>query len=189
MPIDWRFRPVVLISRAMPQGSHPTIDLADLRLHMSGHGARSPIVQWMVENHDEFAAAVAVAGVRWEKLAAYLAEHGLRTARGDIPSGETTRRCWMRARRMVARQRTPHRRAATPASDPPGKPQGNGPSPSAAGDPAPVAAPASAPKPRFEFASLRNEGRGVSDAERRALGDPTAPADPIDPRWSGDKSR
>jgi len=174
----------------MDQGSRPNIDLADLRLHMSGHGARSPIVQWMVENHDEFAAAVAVTGVRWEKVAAYLAKHGLRTARGEIPSGETTRRCWTRARHLVARQRTKQRPSA-PASVPagqPGKPAGL-PSPALPADPAPVAATADQPKPRFEFARLRNEGRGVSDAERRALGDPTAPADPNGPRWSGDKSR
>ena len=175
----------------MAQGSRPTIDLADLLLHMSGHGARSPIVQWMVENHDEFAAALAATGVRWEKVAAYLADHGLRTVRGDIPTGETTRRCWTRARRLVARRRTRLRRAA-PASVPagrPGKPEGD-PSPALPGDPAPVAAPAGAragavagaPKPRFEFARLRNNGRGVSAAERRALGDPTAPADPNDPR-------
>ncbi|HTW71369.1 MAG TPA: hypothetical protein VME47_15895 [Acetobacteraceae bacterium] len=140
----------------------------------------------LVENHDEFASAVAVAGVRWEKLAAYLAEHGLGTARGDIPSGETTRRCWMRARRLVAKQRR-----SAPASVPaaqPGRPEGK-PAPALPADPKPVAAPAGQPKPKFEFARLRNEGRGVSDAERRALGDPTAPVDPDDTRWSGDKSR
>jgi len=174
----------------MAQGARPTIDLADLLLHMSGHGARSPIVQWMVENHDEFAAAVAATGVRWEKVAAYLAEHGLRTARGDAPSGETTRRCWMRARRLVAKQRARQRRSA-PASVPaaqPGRPEAK-PAPALPGDRAPIATPAGQPKPKFEFASLRNEGRGVSDAERRALGDPTAPADPNDPGWSGNKSR
>lgn len=172
----------------MADRSRPDIDLADLRLHMSGHGARSPIVQWMIANHDEFAAAVAVAGVRWEKVAAYLAEHGLRTARGGTPSGETTRRCWMRARRLVAKQRTAPRRTSRPPAEPPSKTEGQ-PGPGPAGSPAPAAGTAAGAKPKFEFASMRNQGRGVSDAERRSLGDPTAPADPNDPRWSGKKPR
>ena len=150
--IDGRCRPP-LSSRAMANTPPPEIDLDDLRRHMVEHGARSPIVQWMVANHDEFAAAVAVAGIRWEKVAAYLAEHGLRTARGGIPSGETMRRCWIRARRMVAKQRDGQRQTAVPPADQP------------------------APEPKFKPFTSRNEGRGVSAAERQALGDATAPAD------------
>ena len=44
---------------------------------------------------------------------------------------------------------------------------------------APVVTPAAASsEPRFRPARLRNDGRGVSVEERRALGDPTVPADP-----------
>lgn len=50
--------------------------------------------------------------------------------------------------------------------------------------PAPVITPAptSPPEPKFRPARLRNDGRGVSVEERRALGDPTVPADPRDPQ-------
>lgn len=143
----------------MSDSASPTIDLDDLREHLSRHGARSPIVQWMIENHDEFAATLEVTGVRWQKLAEYLAAHGLRTARGGIPSGETARRCWLRARHHVAKQKGAKRRPVTTAAP---------------------ADPATRPEPKFQFVRFRNEGRGVSAEERRALGDPTAPAPGVD---------
>lgn len=46
--------------------------------------------------------------------------------------------------------------------------------------PAVSSAPASPAEPKFRPARLRNDGRGVSVEERRALGDPTVPADPND---------
>lgn len=89
-------------------------------------------------------------------------------ANGHTLRPETVRSYWKRARLIVIKQR-----AATP------RPSFKFPKPA----PAAPESPSTPPEPKFKFAKMRNGGLGVSAEELRALGDPSAPADPNDPRW------
>ena len=144
----------------------PDLDIEKLGAAMaSGLRRRSPLMVWFIEHHDEFAALLDKHGAHWKGLAEHFAAAGLVSRTGQPLTPRTVENYWLRARRLVAKRRAEgHPVTAAPAGAP-------------------------APEPKFEFVRLRNEGRGVSAAERRALGDPTAPADPDDPKWRGDKSR
>lgn len=120
-------------------------------------GTRSPLVVWMIEHHDELGTLFTTRGVNWSRLCEYLGRQGMTNGRGEKLTPNTVRHSWLRARAAVARQRAANRPPL----------------------PAPVTAPAlaSSPEPKFRPAKMRNDGRGVSVEERRALGDPTVPAD------------
>lgn len=149
-----------------------SLDLDDLRNAMATSiGHRTPLMVWMITYHDEFAELVTIHRPDWAALSAYFANAGFKARDGAVLKPETTRTYWLRARRLVAKQRTTARRAAF-KFPPPAQPT-----------PAPSAAPTDNTEPKFKFAKLRNGGLGVSAEELRALGDPSAPADPNDPRW------
>ena len=125
-------------------------------------GTRAPLVVWMIEHHDELITLFAKRRVNWARFCDYLGRQGMTNGRGEKLAPETVRQSWVRARAVVAKQRG-SARALSPA-------------------PAVTLAPASPPEPKFRPARMRNDGRGLSTEERRALGDPTVPADPSDPR-------
>ena len=132
----------------------PDLDIEKLGAAMaSGLRRRSPLMVWFIEQHDEFDALLDKHGAHWKGLAEHFAAAGLVSRTGQPLTPRTVENYWLRARRLVAKRRAEGRPVtAAPASAP-------------------------APEPKFEFVRLRNEGRGVSAAERHALGDPTAPAD------------
>lgn len=163
-------------------------DIQKLRESMArGLRQRSPLMVWFIEHHDEFAALLTKHGADWDGLTRHFAAAGMVARSGKPLTPRTVRNYWLRARRHVAKQRATRRqvpRQPTPAPSPteaaasrvtPAKPE---PAASSPGE-----------KPRFEFVRLRNEGRGVSDGERPARGDPTAPSDPNDPGRRGGTSR
>lgn len=178
----------------------PEIDLDALaKAASTGGRTRAPLVIWMCEHHDEFAAMLERQGVNWTRITEFFADAGFAGADGQPLIPRTVRSCWARARKIIASRQAKARAQQTPA--PPRqaaifKPAtmrqaGQGVSAEerrAAGDPANQTGPAAPAKPKFEFVKMRNDGRGVSDAERRALGDPTAPADPDNPKWRGENS-
>lgn len=137
----------------------PTIDLDDFRAHMTAHSARAPIVQWMIRNYDEIAPILTGARVQWAAVAAYLAEHGFRNARGTSPSARNVQRAWGRARMIVARQNTPKPRAgrkSPPATTTP-EADNSAPADQQAGATEPVP-PGDAPAtPKFKLARARDE--------------------------------
>ena len=194
----------------------PEIDLDALAQAASTGGrTRAPLVIWMCEHHDEFAALLDRQGVNWNRIATFFSENGYAGAGGQPLTPRTVRSYWGRARKLIAQRRArEHDQPATTdecqalggtaAPTEPAAPaapkfqpswmrnEGRGVSAAerqALGDPTAPADPEVKPEPRFKPVRLRNGGRGVSAAERRALGDPTAPADPADPKWRGDKSR
>ena len=71
------------------------------------HGERvsSPLTRWMVANHDGFAALLHSKGVNWLELCNGFAELGLTNAEGGPLTPFTARATWLRARKIVARQR------------------------------------------------------------------------------------
>ncbi len=77
---------------------------------------RSPLFWWMVENHDELAAAAAQRRLRWPRLCARFAELKLTDVTGKVASERTARATWGRARREVALAR--QRLAAQPPPRP-----------------------------------------------------------------------
>jgi hypothetical protein len=91
-------------------------------ISQSGH--RSTLFWWLVEHHDEIAAAAIGRRLRWGALCGRFAEAGLADLSGKPASPETARRTWHRARQMVAEARErqtaeaakPRRAGATPPS-------------------------------------------------------------------------
>lgn len=151
----------------------PSLNIDDLREAMATSiGHRTPLMVWMITHHDEFAELVTIHRPDWAALSQYFADAGFKARDGAVLKAETTRTYWLRARRLVAKQRTTARRAAF-RSPAPAQPA-----------PAPSEANAGTTEPKFKLARMRNGGRGVSAEELRALGDPSAPADPNDPRWN-----
>lgn len=147
----------------------PPFDPVELTRRLkSAAGTRAPLVMWMLGNYDELDRVLSVSRVNWLAFAGYVTDLGFVNAHGKSLSAQNVRQCWRRAKKA---------HAARPARLSPSKPL----TPRAS-DPVP-ATPPTEPEPKFQFASLRNGGRGVSAEELRALGDPSAPADPNDPRW------
>lgn len=161
----------------------PDLDIEKLGAAMAaGMRRRSPLMVWFIEHHTEFAALLQKHGADWKGLARHFADAGLLSRTGTPLTPRTVENYWHRAQRLIARQRTGQRRAASAPVSPP-----TAPVPKFAfaprrgedqGAPGLSAEAAPQPEPKFKPARMRNEGRGVSDAERRVLGDPTAPADP-----------
>lgn len=147
----------------------PDIKLADLETAMAyAPGTRAPLIVWMIDHHDEFAALIAKHRVNWAGVSQFFTQQGFQAANGHTLRPETVRSYWKRARLIVIKQR-----AATP------RPPFKFPKPA----PAAPESPTTPPEPKFKFAKMRNGGLGVSAEELRALGAPSAPADPNDPRW------
>ncbi|MDD2861494.1 MAG: hypothetical protein PHI71_10570 [Acidiphilium sp.] len=149
----------------------PPFDPLELTRRLnSAAGTRAPLVMWMIENHDELDRVLSLARVNWLAFAGYVTELGFLNARGKPLSPQNVRQCWGRAKKTHAAKsaRLPPSKSSTPSSTP--RPV----------DPVPAPPPA---EPKFKFAKMRNGGRGVSPEELRELGDPSAPADPNDPRW------
>jgi hypothetical protein len=68
-------------------------------------GARSTLSLWMRENHDGFAARLAVRRADWTVLAALFEKAGLTDGEGKTASAETARKTWHRVRQHMARVR------------------------------------------------------------------------------------
>jgi hypothetical protein len=68
---------------------------------MSQSSERSTLFWWMVENHRQLKASSQGRRLRWEKLSALFAEHGLTDVNGNPPKPDTARQTWRRARRFV----------------------------------------------------------------------------------------
>lgn len=148
----------------------PPLDPAELsRRITAANGTRAPLVVWMIENHDELERIIAVAHVNWDAVTEYVTGLGASNSRGQPLTKRNVRNCWLRAKKAVNKNRTGKRPLAISATTPAIPPTNQATQPE--------------PEPKFKFASLRNGGRGVSAEELRALGDPSAPADPNDPRW------
>jgi hypothetical protein len=100
----------------------PQIDLADFAAAMANApGARAPLIVWMVDHHDEFAAMIVKQGVNWASVTEVFARQGFQTARGGTLIPETVRSYWKRARTIVAKQRRASRRVF-PVAKPPQAP-------------------------------------------------------------------
>lgn len=127
---------------------------------------RTPLFRWLLDHHAETAALIRRFGKNWVAIAAGLNEIGIATRNQKPVTAEPARRTWNAVDRYEAAHKRDRAAVATRLP------------------PASVAPPENpAPEPKFKFASMRNGGRGVSAEELRALGDPSAPADPNDPRW------
>jgi len=63
-----------------------------------GQGRRSPIVIWMQRNKVALERGFAETAPSWEKLAAYLGDHGITDGDGKRPTATATRQAWYRAR-------------------------------------------------------------------------------------------
>lgn len=130
--------------------------------------SRTPLFRWMLDHHAEMATMIRRFGNSWGGMAEGFNELGIK-ARNDKPiTPMLVRKTW----ESVCRYEAEHRRILAASAQP-------------AAPPPPLATPSSpeTPEPKFKFAKLRNGGLGVSAEELRALGDPSAPADPNDPRW------
>jgi hypothetical protein len=105
----------------------------------ASYGRRSPLIVWMVENHDEFAAFAKKHRPDWDALTQQFTEAGLVSRSSKPLNPETVRTYWKRARALVARQRVEARASTQP------------PSPATPDVPNTPATPAS-PEPRFKIA-------------------------------------
>lgn len=154
----------------------PGPDIEQLaELMAAGMRRRSPLMVWLIEHHDEFAALLYKYGADWDGLAGYFSKSGLRTRAGKPLGARTVKNCWFRAQRHVAKQR--EKRSASVEA-----PKLSRATDEALSAPGAPVEPPQKPKRKFAFVRLRNEGRGASAAERRTLGDPTVPGDPDNPR-------
>jgi hypothetical protein len=166
-------------------------DIEKLEAAMAaGLRQRSPLMVWFIEHHDEFSALLDKHGADWKGLARHFAEMGLMSKAGKPLTPRTVENYWHRAQQQVAKKRVGHK--ATAPADQTMPAVGTAfaaPAEGGSNAPAVTVAHAGPAEPKFKPAKMRNEGRGVTDAERRALGDPTAPADPHDPRWTSSKLR
>jgi hypothetical protein len=61
--------------------------------HIEG---RSPLLDWMRENHALVTHQLTISRPRWEAIAGVIAAQGVRDANGKPPRGETVRRAWQR---------------------------------------------------------------------------------------------
>lgn len=137
---------------------------------------RSPLLDWMRQNHALITHQLTISRPRWADLARVVVELGIRDAKGEPPKAETVRRAWQRVTDELGAKPPRRRRrrlgpSATPAA---GEPRGTAPpsppaaEPSSAGDAAPTAPPASSqppadlaegtktpPRPRFGSARPR----------------------------------
>lgn len=89
------------------------IDLNDL-IFQDGKPPRSPLVIWMMDHHDDFAALIRRHSVNWPHVAERFNRAGFRATGNKPLNPETVRTYWKRARHYVARNR-----AAIAASSPP----------------------------------------------------------------------
>lgn len=71
----------------------------------TGGHPRAPLVVWMCDHHDEFAAILSRNGVSWPSITAFFAKAGYAGAHGETLTPGTVRSCWSRARKIVARRR------------------------------------------------------------------------------------
>jgi hypothetical protein len=88
-----------------------TDDILDAIDRAAAMGARSPVSRWMRENHDAFAARLAVRRANWIALAGLFEKAGLTDGDGKTITAETARKTWLRVRQHMARVR-----ASTPTS-------------------------------------------------------------------------
>jgi len=131
-------------------------------------GSRTPLFRWLLDHHAETTALLRRFGKNWAGMAEGFNELGIKSRNNKPITPMLVRKTW----KSVCRYETEHRRALAAAlqSEPP---------PAQLPEPSPQPT----PEPKFKFAKMRNGGRGVSAEELRELGDPSAPADPNDPRW------
>ncbi|MDD2859843.1 MAG: hypothetical protein PHI71_02090 [Acidiphilium sp.] len=130
-------------------------------------GSRTPLFRWLLDHHTETTALLRRFGKNWTGMAEGFNELGLKSRNNKPITPMLVRKTWD----SVCRYEAEHRRALAAAL------------PSVPPAPPPEPSPQPNPEPKFKFAKMRNGGLGVSAEELRALGDPSAPADPNDPRW------
>jgi hypothetical protein len=86
-------------------------------------GRRSSQYQWMLTNHDRFAAILAQTGKpNWSEIARYQGEIGLRDKAGNIPTATATRLTWLKVRKAHEKAQAKMsglHRAAHPVGPPP----------------------------------------------------------------------
>lgn len=145
----------------MPGGN---IDLNALAKAASvGGRARAPIIVWMCDHHDEFAAILTRQGVNWTRIAAFFADAGYTGARGEILIPETVRSYWKRARKIVAAQRKRAR---------------NQPAPPAAITPDSPSTATAPTEPKFKLARARDEHLWGTQAPATVTPKPPQPPNP-----------
>lgn len=69
-----------------------------------GGSRRSPVSQWFLDNHDEFAALVEDRRPNWDMLAEKFREGGLVDTKGKSPSGDRLRVTWWRVQKEHAKR-------------------------------------------------------------------------------------
>jgi hypothetical protein len=137
---------------------------------------RSPLLDWMRQNHALITHQLTISRPRWADLARVVVELGIRDAKGEPPKAETVRRAWQRVTdELGAKPPRRRRRRLGPSARPAaGEPGATAPSsapgaePSSAGGAAPTEPPASSqppadlaegtttpPRPRFGTARPR----------------------------------
>ena len=149
----------------------PALTAADVvsrlgRALSPGRARRSALFLWLLDNHDELAAAFARSSPSWSALAAILAEGGVVDGHGKAPTGRGARNAWFRVRQAKA-GRVPR---SAPAVDP--------------GHIAPgvrAAPPAGMPEeaPRFRLASLKDASPPIEPRPVPPVAPSAAPAPPV----------
>ncbi|WP_198368085.1 hypothetical protein [Roseomonas sp. KE0001] len=77
---------------------------------------RSPLLDWMRQNHAVITHQLQTSRPRWAGIAQALAQQGVRDAKGQPPKGETVRRAWQRVtahQTAAGREQRPVRAEAT----------------------------------------------------------------------------
>jgi hypothetical protein len=130
-----------------------TDDILDAIDRTNTMGARSTLSRWMRENHDAFAARLAVRRADWTVLAALFENAGLTDGEGKTATAETARKTWQRVRQHVARVR-----ASLPVSSPePAAATGRPPQQSAITAANPTNQPVQPPQPARPVSTVANE--------------------------------
>jgi hypothetical protein len=108
---------------------------------------RSPLRDWMRQNHALITHQLTISRPRWADLARVVVELGIRDAKGEPPKAETVRRAWQRVTDELGAQPPRRRRRLMP----PGRPAADEPMvtapPPATAEPAPGVSPAPSEAP------------------------------------------
>jgi hypothetical protein len=108
--------------------------LEAMRTVKRGPNVRSPIYQWLADQHDELALGFRKIPPSWTTLAKFLADHGITNADGRPPTPVAVRTSWLRVEAEFQRKRTRRGRMQPMADEPRSRVMATGSSVPRAGD-------------------------------------------------------
>ena len=110
---------------------------------------RSPLLDWMRQNHALITHQLTISRPRWADLARVVVELGIRDAKGEPPKAETVRRAWQRVTdELGAKPPRRRRRRLMPPSKPAAdEPIVTAPPPAPTAEPSPGVSPAPSEAP------------------------------------------